>query len=606
MNMTDSADTLPVWDLSPIYRGLDDPLLQEDLAWLQSHYPAFAADFRGKLAERLGDALQEWERFAERLNRLYFYLHLRHAADLEEEAVKNRLHEVNVLVDRLGGEYATFFTIELAALPEEIWQRHCQQDARCLRLRSWVEQVRLQRPFMLSTEVEAALSKRATFAASSWSDFYDEVESELRFALADGPATLEKALHQLNNDPDADRRFAVLTALNDGLGGSFARFSAQVLNMVVGSKRVEDQERSYPHPMSYRNRHNRLDDGIVQALHQAVEEEATPLCQRYYQLKARLLGLPLLRWSDRNAPLPFADQSRIPYQEGWQLVLQAFQQFSPTLAELVSQVARQGAIDVAPRPAKQSGAFNYSVVLPGGHTLSYVLLNYQESSRDVMTLAHELGHAVHGLLAGEAQGALLASAPMAYAETASIFAEMTTFQFLRQRLQQQNNPLALLALLTERIETFLNSVVRQIGFSFFEQAVHGHDGRLSAADLAQLWHQSLLRLYGPPGETFRYEATENLWSYISHFHNPFYVYAYACGELLTQSLYAVQPRLGPRFEPCYRQLLQAGGSQDLVTLLRPFELDPTDAAFWRQGIRTTLQPLMQEAEALAALLPGKG
>jgi oligoendopeptidase F len=508
-------------------------------------------------------------------------------------------------VDRLAGEHASFFTIELAALPDAVCQTYYETDDRCRRLRPWIEQVRLQRPFMLTTEVEAALNKRATFGASSWSTFYDEVETELRFALPDGPATLEQTLHQLNIHPDHEQRFQIMRTLNNGLGGSFARFSAQVLNMVAGSKRVEDQERGYAHPLAYRNRNNQLDDAIVTALHQAVESEATPLCQRYYQLKARLLGLPILRWSDRNAPLPFADRSRIPYAQGLQMVVAAFQRFSPQLAQLVNQLVQQRAIDVPARPAKQSGAFNYSVVVPGGRSFSYVLLNYQESSHDVMTLAHELGHAVHGLLAGEAQGALLASAPMAYAETASIFAEMTTFQFLRERLQQQDNPAALLALLTERIETFLNSVVRQIGFSFFEQAVHGHDGRLSAADLSHLWQESLCRFYGPQGETFQYEATEHLWSYISHFHNPFYVYAYACGELLTQSLYAVQPQMQERFEPCYRQLLQAGGAKDLLELLQPFQLDPGKPDFWSQGIRTTLLPLLVEAEALASRLPPK-
>ncbi|WP_130470131.1 M3 family metallopeptidase [Candidatus Magnetaquicoccus inordinatus] len=598
MNSTPSL-SLPVWDLTPIYRDLEDPLLQEDLQWLRDHYPAFSAQFRGNLSQRLGDALEEWERFAERLNRIYFYLHLAHAAQLEDEEVKNRLHAVNVLVDSLSGEYTSFFTIELAALPDEICQQHYATDARCQRLRPWLEQVRLQRPFMLTSEVEAALGKRATFAASSWSSFYDEVEADLRFSLPDGPATLEQTLHQMNIHPDAEQRFQIMSTLNSGLAGPFARFSAQVLNMVVGSKRVEDKERGYPHPMAYRNRHNRLPDAVVEALHQAVVTEATPLCQRYYQLKARLLGLPLLRWSDRNAPLPFADRSRIPYAEGWQIVLNAFQHFSPELAQLVQDLAQRGAIDVPARPGKQSGAFNYSVVIPGGVTHSYLLLNYQESSRDVMTLAHELGHAVHGLLAGASQGALLASAPMAYAETASIFAEMTTFQFLRQRLQQQNNPAALLALLTERIETFLNSVIRQIGFSFFEQEVHNHEGRLSAQDLGRIWQNSLFRFYGAEGETFQYAATENLWCYISHFHNPFYVYAYACGELLTQSLYAAQETLGNQFEPLYRQLLRAGGAQDLPELLRPFHLDPCHADFWRQGIRNSLLPLLQEAEELA-------
>ncbi|MBF0614292.1 MAG: M3 family oligoendopeptidase [Magnetococcales bacterium] len=594
-----SAHSL-VWDLTPIYRELDDPAFQADLAWVESHFPAFAASFRGRLGERLGDALDAWERITEHLNRIYLYLHLRHAANLEDEEVKNRLHAVNQLLDRLHGEHATFFAIELAALPEEVCVRQIAIDARCHRLRPWIEEVRRQRPFLLSTEVEAALTRRATFGPGSWSAYYDEVEADLRFALPEGSATLEETLHRLRVEPDPDQRFAILVALNQGLGGAFARFSAQVLTMVVGGKRVEDQERGYQHPMEYRNRSNRLPASVVTALHQAVERVAAPLCQRYYRLKARLLGLSCLRWSDRNAKLPFADRTRIPYDEAVPLVCAAFASFSPTLAQLATRVVTVRAIDAQLRPAKQSGAFNYSVVVPEGQCHSYVLMNYQESNNDVMTLAHELGHAVHGLLAGATQGALLASAPMAYAETASIFAEMTTFRFLRARLSGEGgNRSALLALLMERIEDFINSVVRQIGFSAFEQEVHGHQGRLSAPEVSRIWQRSLHRYYGPEGEVFTYEATENLWCYISHFHNPFYVYAYACGELLTQSLYAVQGKMGSDFEARYLDLLRAGGSRDLQELLAPFGLDPGSESFWSEGIAVSLGAMLTEAEALA-------
>ncbi|MBF0271579.1 MAG: oligoendopeptidase F [Magnetococcales bacterium] len=602
--MTDTADTpqAPQWDLSPLYAGLDDPQFDADLAWLKDHYPAFSAAFQGRLQTRLGEALEAWERIQERLNRLFIYLHLRHAANLEDEAVKSRLYEANILTDGLGGEHATFFPIELAALSEEDCASQIAADPRCARLKPWIDKIRQQRPFMLSTEVEAALTKRATFGSDSWSAYYDEVESDLRFSLAEGPRTLEETLHRLAEEPDPDQRFAILTALNGGLGGSFARFSAQTLNMVIGGKGVEDRERGYAHAMDFRNRNNRLPDAMVTALHQAVEEEASPLGQRYYRLKARLMGLPQLRWSDRNALLPFADRTHIPFDEALEMVQGAFASFSPTLARLAEGVATGRAIDAHARPAKQSGAFNYSVVLPGGCSASYVLMNYQGSSRDVMTLAHELGHAVHGLLAGPAQGPLLASAPMAYAETASIFAEMTTFRFLRERLRQNGNPQALLALLMGRIEDFLNTVVRQIGFSCFEQQMHATNGRLSAPDLSRLWLENLIRFYGPEGEPFTYAETNHLWSYISHFHNPFYVYAYACGELLTQSLYAVQGNLGERFESHYLDLLRAGGSRDVTALLSPFGLDPTRSDFWKQGIRVSLGAMLAEAEALAESL----
>ena len=265
-------------------------------------------------------------------------------------------------------------------------------------------------------------------------------------------------------------------------------------------------------------------------------------------------------------------------------------------------------IDAPAAPNKHSGAYCAYWCTPNNKPVSFVFLNYLGTSDDVMTLAHELGHAVHGLLAGEAQGELMMQSPMAYAETASVFGEMTTFNFLRNEIAARGDTPSLLALIMGKIEDILNTSVRQIGFSNFERRLHGHDGATlarkpvrtpSADDLSRYWLETTHELYGQPGDVFTYENTENLWAYIPHFHNPFYVYAYAFGELLTQSLYAARPQFGDRFEPLYLELLRAGGTKNVQDLLAPFKLDPTDPKFWENGIRVSLGAMLDEAEALS-------
>jgi oligoendopeptidase F len=317
-----------------------------------------------------------------------------------------------------------------------------------------------------------------------------------------------------------------------------------------------------------------------------------------------------LRWSDRNAPLPFADTTVVPYEKAISTVLAAYESFSPTLTGIIEDSIASRRIDVPATTGKRGGAFNCSFVLPGNRPQSFTFLNYLGSNHDVMTLAHELGHGVHGILAGEAQGPLMFQAPIAYCETASVFGEMTTFSFLRKQLAEKGDNSALLALMTQKIEGMLNTVVRQIGFSNFERRLHGMNAeytewddpkKLSAEELDVLWLATAKELYGEDGEVFTYENASHLWSYISHFHRPFYVYGYAFGELLTQSLYAQQSRLGSRFEPLYLDLLRSGDTKSVFEILQPFGLDPTEETFWGDGIRVSLEAMISEAEKLATI-----
>jgi oligoendopeptidase F len=378
--------------------------------------------------------------------------------------------------------------------------------------------------------------------------------------------------------------------------------------MVAGAKSVEDKERGHAHPMDRRNKSNQIPDSVVEVLHNSVTNLGGELTRRYYKLKARHLGLSLLRWSDRNAPMPFADTTVIPFGEAADIVTTSYKSFSPTLTGIVKTFFADRRIDAPVLKEKRHGAFNSSHVLPGGKPVSYTLMNYLGSNRDVMTLAHELGHGVHGILAGEAQGPLMFHAPIAYCETASVFGEMTTFTFLKERLAKSGDQKSLLALIMAKIDSTINTVVRQIGFSNFERRLHGMDAsyttwsepkKRSVEELDAIWLKTAQELYGDEGEVFTYENTSHLWSSIPHFHSPFYVYGYAFGELLTQSLYGQRQRLGPKFEPLYLDLLRSGSTKNVVELLAPFGLDARSDAFWNDGIKASLGALIEEAEEMS-------
>jgi oligoendopeptidase F len=307
-----------------------------------------------------------------------------------------------------------------------------------------------------------------------------------------------------------------------------------------------------------------------------------------------------LRWSDRNAPMPFAPEATLDWDKACEMVVTAYAEFSPTLGKLVETVldSKNGWVDAPPSPTKIAGAFDYTVPVPGD-VRSYMLLNYLGNVGDVMTLAHELGHAVHGLLAAEAQGPLMWHAPMPYAETASIFGEMLTFESLLRTTPDKTERLALYM---DKMTDFMNTVVRQISFSEFEQGIYRkrREGKLSVEDFNALWDELTVRFYGKEGEVFTYDDTAHLWSYVSHFYSyrPFYVYAYAFGELFTQSLMATREAVGERFEPLYLDLLRAGGTKDAVGLMAPFGLSPHGKEFWEKGLEASFGVWIEEAEKL--------
>lgn len=587
------------WDLSDLYDGLEDPRIDADLKRLLEQAETFDREFRGKLTERLGASLDAQARMSCLSDQLMGYLFLCRSTDAANARIQQRIGQVQEAWSRAHADHLNFFDHELVAIDEQTYQQILQHDEVARRHRPLLDHMRANRQYLLEENVERALTLRSPFGPSEWSDFIEELESELRFELEGEPKTLPEILHVITNDTDPDRRARALRVFSTTLSDRrFDRVMARTLNVVLGAKAVEDRERGYETPMSARNIGNRIEDETVEALHEAVADLGAKQCRRYYRLLSAHLGLRPLRWSDRNASMPFADTRIIGWDDCVETVLSAYASFSPVLRDQVALMFDRSWVDAPPYPGKTGGAFNMAMLLPSGEARAYNFLNYLGSTRDVMTVAHEAGHGAHGMLAARAQGALMFRAPMAYAETASIFGEMTTFRYLLERAETDEQRLALVM---SKCADHINTVVRQISFSNFEQRVHlaRRQGKLTTDDYNAAWMEVTRAFYGEPGELFTYDDTENLWCYVTHFLRPFYVYAYAFGELFTQSLFAVKDRFGADFEPMYLDLLRAGGSKSAIELMEPFHLDPRDPEFWRKGIEGSVATWLDEAEAIS-------
>ena len=593
------------WDLSIFYSGLDDPQIDKDVETLIEMERNFYNSYKGKLTSKLGEALKDYTEI-ELFSSKFVYFNLKRSLNVSDTELKAKSAQIDQKLDPAGAEYLTFFKIEIVELDDSVLEKLYKEDPIVASHRPFIEYCRIFKDNYLAEPVESALSKRASFGAGSWAEFCDELEADIRMTHRGETKTLTEALKIITNSKDALERAEILKEINDALSGTFAKYSAQTLYMFTGSKAIETKDRKYKHPMESRNKQNRVPDKAVNALHKTVTEVAGPISQRYYKLKTALLGQKILKWSDRNAPLPFSDDSVTLFDDGLKIVLEAYESFSPTLANIIHSIVKAKRIDANATKGRQGGAYNMSVVLPNNPT-AFVFMNYMGSQNDIKTLAHELGHSVHGILSGEAQGPLMYGYPMAYAETASVFGELTTFNFLRKRLKEKGDKKALISSITSSIDAALNTVVRQINFSNFERRIHGMDAtyttwsepqKNSVEDLDKIWLETTKEFYGQDGEIFTYENAEHMWSYIPHFHSPFYVYSYAFGQLLSQSLYAQQDRLGDKFEPLYLDLLRAGGTKDVIELLKPFNLDPTQEQFWIDGINVGLGALVDELEKL--------
>jgi oligoendopeptidase F len=482
-----------------------------------------------------------------------------------------------------------FFTLELNRIDDAALKAKFAESAALRRWKPWIDRVRAFRPHQLSDELERFEHDRSVVGVSSWVRLYDETTAALEFEVGDETLSLEATLNRLS-DTDRARREQAAHALTRVFRRNLRLFTL-IMNTLVKEKEIDDRWRKYPTPQALRHLANQVEPEVLLALADAVRDAYPRLSHRYYALKARWMGLEKLEFWDRNAPLPSADDRKIPWGEAQDIVLSAYADFSPRMADLARPFFEHGWIDAPVKPGKSPGAFAHPTV---SDAHPYVMMNYMGKTRDVMTLAHELGHGVHQRLAAE-QGELLSRTPLTLAETASVFGEMLTFQRL---LKAQTDPVKRKALLAGKVEDMLNTVVRQMAFYDFEGRVHTarREGELTADQLGAIWMTVQSESLGPAINLA--DGYETYWTYIPHFiHTPFYVYAYAFGDGLVNALYAVYRDAPEGFQDRYFAMLRAGGTQGHRELLAPFGLNAADPDFWAKGLGM-IADLIDELERL--------
>ncbi|WP_210345790.1 M3 family oligoendopeptidase [Microvirga soli] len=587
---------LPEWNLSHLYPGMDSEEFRRDLAKAEAECKAFAASYRCKLdamargeraSETLSEVVKRYEALEDLLGRIMSYAGLIYSGDTTDPVRAKFYGDTQERLTAASTELL-FFALELNRIEDAVLDQAMSEEP-LKHYRPWIEDLRKDKPFQLDDRIEQLFHEKSVTGRSAWNRLFDETMASLRFNVRGEELPIEPTLNKLQDSDESVRKDA-----SDALAKTFKanlRTFTLITNTLAKDKEISDRWRGFEDVADSRHLANRVEREVVEAMVSAVREAYPRLSHRYYALKARWFGKDKLDHWDRNAPLPKVEQRTISWNEARDTVLSAYSAFSPRMADIARRFFDEGWIDAPTRPGKAPGAFAHPTV-PSAHP--YVLLNYQGKPRDVMTLAHELGHGVHQVMAGP-NGALMAPTPLTLAETASVFGEMLTF---RRLLDQTTNPVQRKAMLAAKVEDMINTVVRQIAFYAFERKVHleRRNGELTADKLCELWMSVQDESLGPairlgPGY-------ESYWTYIPHFiHSPFYVYAYAFGDCLVNSLYGVYERSNEGFVDRYFALLSAGGTKHYSELLAPFGLDASDPSFWQIGL-SMIERLIGELEAM--------
>ncbi len=587
---------LPQWRLEDLYEGMDSPRFAADLQRAAAEARTFATTYQGKLAElveasdaggRLYAAVSAYEALQDLMGRIMSYASLLYAGDTSDVARAKFYGDAQEKVTALAGELL-FFELELNRLDDSALDG-AVRGSKLEHYRPWLEDIRKERPHQLADDIEQLFLEKSVSGAAAWNRLFDDTIAALRFPYEGDELTLEPLLAKLQ-DPDEKKREAAAHSLAATLGAN-QRVFALIMNTLAKDKEIADRWRKFEDVAESRHLANRVEREVVEAMVAAVTDSYPRLSHRYYALKARWFGKTELNHWDRNAPLPNAPARTFTWNAARDTVLDAYRGFSPQMSDIARRFFDEGWIDAPVRPGKAPGAFAHPTT-PSAHP--YVLVNYLGKPRDVMTLAHELGHGVHQVLAAP-NGALMAPTPLTLAETASVFGEMLTFRAL---LASTSDPATRKSMLAAKVEDMLNTVVRQIAFYKFERKVHieRKNGELTAETINALWMSVQAESLGPaiklgPGY-------DTYWGYIGHFiHSPFYVYAYAFGDCLVNSLYGVYERSHEGFADRYLAMLAAGGTKHHSELLAPFGLDARDPAFWGIGL-SLIERMIGELEAL--------
>jgi len=583
---------LPEWDLTDLYPTTDGPEITRDLAWLEKECANFAANYQGQLADLDADgllaAVRRYEKIDVIAGRIMSFAGLRYYQCTTDS---DRAKFMADCQDKIT-TYTTplvFYGLEFNRLEDDHLSGLLGANADLARYKPVFDRMRAMKPHQLSDELEKFLHDQSTVGSAAWNRLFDETMAGLEFSVDGETLNLEATLNLLT-EQDRSKREAATHALA-GVFRENIKLFARVHNTLAKEKEIEDRWRKMPTPQTGRHLSNHVEAEVVEALRNAVVAAYPRLSHRYYALKAKWLGLDRMQVWDRNAPLPMESDKIVDWDEATEMVMSAYAGFDPKMAEIAKPFFTDGWIDAAVKPGKAPGAFAHPTVTP---VHPYVMLNYLGKPRDVMTLAHELGHGVHQVLAAE-QGELLSSTPLTLAETASVFGEMLTFQKLLDGAQSKEDRKILLA---GKVEDMINTVVRQIAFYDFECKLHAAraTGELTPDDINALWMSVQAESLGPVFDFA--DGYETFWAYIPHFvHSPFYVYAYAFGDGLVNALYAVYAEGDPDFRAKYFDMLRAGGSKHHTELLAPFGLDASDPKFWDKGL-SMIEGMIDELEAM--------
>ena len=594
---------LPVWNLNDLYPGMDSSEFKKDFDNAVPSAKSFEDTYKGKLEQELNDtrsgktagdglaeAIATFEKLEEELGRIISYSGLIYAGNSADPSNAKFYGDVQERLTQ-AGSHLLFFPLELNLINDKTIDAAIKTSIKLAYYAPWLRDLRLDKPYQLDDKIEQLFLEKSATGRGALNRLFDETMSDLRFNVKGEDLAIEPTLNLLQ-DKDGKKR----KAASDALAVTFKenlRLFTLITNTLAKDKQIGDTWRGFEDVADGRHLANRVERPVVDALVSAVEDAFPRISHRYYKMKAKWMGMEVLNHWDRNAPLPIGPQRTIKWDEARNMVLTAYEGFAPEMADIARDFFDKNWIDAPVRAGKSPGAFAHPTV-PSAHP--YVLLNYQGKPRDVMTLAHELGHGVHQVLAAK-QGALMASTPLTLAETASVFGEMLTFRSLLDGAKSTEERKALLA---GKVEDMINTVVRQIAFYLFERKIHEErrNGELTSEQIGEFWlsvQESSLGSAVKIGEGY-----ETFWTYIPHFiHSPFYVYAYAFGDCLVNSLYAVYQNSESGFQEKYFEMLKAGGSKHHSELLAPFGLNASDPAFWNKGL-AVIEGLIDELEEIDA------
>ena len=590
--MSSKLENLPRWNLSDLYVSPQDPALENDLILADKLAGDFQTAYQNNLAElgnnKFGCAISDYEAISELLQKAISYGQLLFTVNMDDGDIVRFYQTLQERITDISTK-TLFFTLEINRLSDETVEGMLAGNDGASRYRPWINEIRLFKNHQLSDELEKYIHEKSVTGRSAWVRLFEETFSEMRFDV-DGKKLTQSEVLNLLSDKDGAKRKSAALAFGKTLSEN-VRLLALITNTLAKEKEIDDRWRKYSRPVSSRNLANQVEDEVVDALVSSVGSSYEDLSHRYYKLKSKWFGRETLDYWDRNAPLPFDDAALFSWDDARDTVLSAYEEFSPEISEIASRFFENNWIDAAPDEGKDAGAYSHPVV-PSAHP--YILMNFHGKSRDVMTLAHELGHGVHQVLAAK-QGTLMSDTPLTTAETASVFGEMLTFRSL---LGGADNDLKKRVLLAGKVEDMLNTVVRQVAFHDFETVVHNErkSGELSVERLSEIWIDIQSKSLGPAITLD--SSYGSFWSYIPHFvHTPFYVYAYAFGDCLVNSLYDVYLTSPDGFQEKYMEMLSAGGTKRHGELLAPFGLDATNPDFWQRGL-SVVSGFIDQLEAM--------